>query len=238
MHFARLLSPCLVVTTLLAGCLPDSKNIGDTLGGDSDSTATSAATTDDPTPSTSVSESQTGDDGGETLATTGDDSHGTTGAVSHSTTGEETTGTTAVDTTGTTADDTTGTTVDPGEFERFNVRSVAGLCPPEADCDGFVELLSTRILRVEKVGDLGNPVTEVEISAEDFALALEVFTDPALVAVLDSPEPLCNPPSDVFETMELELGGTLHDATTTFCDDPPLQAARQEAVALREKYVP
>jgi hypothetical protein len=237
MHFGRLLAPCLVVTTLLAGCLPDSKNIGDTLGGDSDSTATSAASTDDPTPSTSVSEGQTGDDGGETLATTGDDSDGTTGAVSHSTTGEGTTGTTAVDTTGTTAVDTTGA-VDPGEFERFNVRSVAGLCPPEADCDGFVELLSTRILRVERVGDLGNPVTEVEISAEDFALALEVFTDPALAAVLDSPEPLCNPPSDVFESMELELGGTLHDATTTFCDHPPLQAARQEAVALREKYVP
>ncbi|PCC75025.1 hypothetical protein SAMN02745121_03769 [Nannocystis exedens] len=236
MHFRSLLLPCLALSTLVYACTPDSKNIGDTLETDSDSTATSGDETGDPpvtasTPSTS--------DGTSGASSTGDDDSASDPSVS-GTSGASSTGDddSASDpsVSGTSGpDETTGASEG---FERFTLRSVSGLCPPESDCDGFVELLSTGLLRVEKVGDLGNPVTEVEIDTEDFALALEVFTDPALIEVLDSPDPLCDPPTDMFEEMELELDGTLHEATTTVCPQAPLQAAREAAEELRLKYVP
>ncbi|WP_434427431.1 hypothetical protein [Nannocystis pusilla] len=56
--------------------------------------------------------------------------------------------------------------------------------------------------------------------------------------MLDSPDPLCDPPTDIFEQMEVVLDGTQHDATTTTCSQAPLQAARKAAEELRLKYVP
>ncbi|MBZ5711811.1 hypothetical protein [Nannocystis pusilla] len=200
-----------------------------------------------------------GDDkGGDTEATTGIGSttttDPTTGTGSTTTTDPTTTGTadgsasdgqtdTGTDLTGTdpTGTDPTGTGttgVDTSQFERFTVRDAAGPCPPNADCDGFIELLGTRVLRVEKFGELDNPVTEVEIDEDDFLAAVAVFTAPELVNTLDGPDPLCNPPSDVFESMELVLDGALHDAMTTACDLPPLVAAREMADALVMEYVP
>jgi hypothetical protein len=243
MHFRSLLLPCILTTALLQACTPDSKNIGETATTDDESTlgsetGTHSAGTDDPLPSTSEGTTSTTADvtAAESVSTTSEQSAG----ESFSTTSEQTDGNTSTTADesashSTTSEETAGP--DP-QFERFLLKSVSGLCPPETDCDGFVELLSTRTLRVEKIGDLGNPVTEVQIDEDDYAAAVAVFADPALVEVLDSPEPLCVPPTDIFEQMELELDGTLHDATTTTCPQPPLQAARDAAEALRLEYVP
>lgn len=140
----------------------------------------------------------------------------------------------------TTAPDTSGTstTGEPVAFDLFRKSNAAGPCPPDSDCDGFVELLASGTLRVEKFGDVGNPVTEIDISPEDFAAAVAVFTDPALLAILDGPDPACNPPTDIFEQMLLKIDGADHDAATTLCDQPPIAAARAKANELADKYVP
>jgi hypothetical protein len=241
MQFRRLLFPYLVTLALIPGCTPDSKDIGETLTTAGDSTGPAGDSTGpDSTDGTSAgATTSTTSTGGHSGTTGTDETTGTTGT-------DETTGTTGTDETtgdhGTTgADSSTGleeTTGEPAQFDRFTLKKAAGPCPPESDCDGFVELLSTGTLRVEKFGDVGDAVTEVEISAEDLEAAVAVFADPALVAVLDGPDPLCDPPPDVFESMELVLDGELHDATTTICPQPPLQAARDAADALRSKYVP
>ncbi|MCY1005460.1 hypothetical protein OV079_07720 [Nannocystis pusilla] len=234
MHFRALLLPYLALSTLVFGCTPDSKNIGDTLETDSDATAATGdetegqSSTDGVTPSTSAP-GTTGDDpsasdpsvsGTSGVGTTGDDPSASDPSVS-----------------GTSGPDTETTGGSTG-FDRFTLYTAAGPCPPRADCDGFVELTGTGILRVEKFGDVGNPVLEVEIEATDFAQALEVFADPALLEVLDSPDPLCDPPTDILEQMEVVVNGTLHDAATTTCSQVPLQAARKVAEELRLKYAP
>ncbi|MCY0994382.1 hypothetical protein OV203_45070 [Nannocystis sp. ILAH1] len=234
MHLRRLLLPYLALSTLVFGCTPDSKNIGDTLETDSDSTATAGdetegqSSTGDVTPSTSAA-TLTGDDpsasdpsvsGTSGVSTTGDDPGDSDPSVS-----------------GTSGPDPETTGANTG-FDRFTLRTAAGPCPPRADCDGFVELTGAGILRVEKFGEVGNPVLEVEIEGADFAQALQVFADPALVEVLDSPDPLCDPPTDIFEQMEVELDGTIHEAATTTCSQAPLQAARKAAEELRLKYAP
>lgn len=201
------------LTVLLSAPACGDKGDDSASDGGSSGAATSAASTDAATTDagTSATADATGTGGGST------------GAV---TTGADTTG----------AGSTMG--IDVSGFERFRLFEGAGPCPADQDCDGFVELLSTMTLRVEKFGDVGNPVTEVVISAADYEAAVQVFADPALVALLDGPDPLCNPPTDIFESMELEIDGIAHDAATTFCDQPELVAARETAVALQMQYVP
>lgn len=135
-----------------------------------------------------------------------------------------------------TEDPTTG--VDLGDFERFLISTGAGPCGPEEDCDGFVELLAGGTLRVERFGDVSDEVIESQITAEDYDAAVLVFLDPALLDLLDAPGPLCEPPTDVGETMRVEEGGASHEASTTTCPQPPIAAAREVAVALRDKYAP
>ena len=201
-----------------------------------------------------------GDDGksdASSESSVGETTASTTGSASASTTGDTPTTGTSGSASGTSSGDTptgtgdTGTTsVDPGtssgesstgevtDFERFRLDRAAGPCPPDTDCDGFTELLGTRLLRVSPFGEVGDPVTEVEISAEDFAAAVQVFAAPELLALLDGPDPLCNAPSDIFETMLVEVGGSSHDADTVFCDQAPLGAARDMAEMLAMKYAP
>lgn len=163
---------------------------------------------------------------------------GTMGMTGTGTTGVPTTGATA----GSTGDEGTGTGTTTGGnvsgFERFMMSSAAGPCPPNEDCDGFVELLASGMLRVETFGDVTNTVKEVEISAEDFAAAVPVFADPALVALLGGADPVCDPPTDIFESMLVEIDGVTHDASTTACEQPPIVAARKLANDLRMQYVP
>jgi hypothetical protein len=216
-------APLLAVFVFAMAC-------GDDKGGGTEDSTGSA--TSEPGTGTGTSDDSTS----ATEATTSGSETGTGTGTSPTTGGSET------GTSPTTGGSETGTSATTGvlepNFERFTLKSAAGPCPPNSDCDGFVELLANRMLRVEKFGDVGNPVTEIEISEEDFAGAAGVFDAPELVALLDGPDPVCNPPTDIFESMEVVLDGQLHDAATTACDDAPLVAARELAMALQTKYVP
>ena len=209
---------------------------GDSDGKTSGDSSTTAATTTATTATTAATDDSTATTVEPTTGSTTSTTTSTTGTTSQtSSTGEPTT--TGTSTATDTAADT-GTTAADLSFERFRLARAAGPCPPNSDCDGFVELLASRTLRLEKFGEIGNPVSEAEISEQDLAAAALVFTDPALIALLDSPEPLCNPPTDIFEGMELEVDGVLHDATTTTCDQAPLVAARDMANMLVQTYLP
>lgn len=207
-------------------------------GDDGKSDASSESSAGETTASAGTSAGVTGTGTGDTPTT------GTSGGASDSASGTSTgdtptgtgdSGTSTVDPGSSSGDPSTGEVTD---FERFRIDRAAGPCPPDTDCDGFTELLGTRLLRVSPFGEVGDPVTEVEISAEDFTAAVQVFAAPELLALLDGPDPLCNAPRDVFETMLVEVGGSSHDAETVFCDQAPLGAARDMAEMLATKYAP
>ena len=208
---------------------------GDTSGGStgtSTGAATTAPTSDPGTSSTSTSDATddtSGDTTGDPTTGTGDTTTGT-----GDTTGSATDATTTVPTTG---DATTGG-VDVAGFERFVLSRAAGPCAPDADCDGFTELLAPGTLRFEPFGEPGDPAVEVEISEEDFVAAAAVFADPALIELLAQKGPLCDPPTDVFESMLVQVDGVVVEHDTTTCEHPPLVAARATAEELVAKYVP
>lgn len=186
-----------------------------------------------------------GTSGADTTATSGTSDTGTSDTPTStsgptSSTGMTSTPSTSAGETGTSTstggDSTTGGVL-PG-FERYKLTSAAGPCPPDMDCSGFVELLAAGTLRVEPFGVVGDPVTEVQISADDFTAAVQMFAAAELVALLDAPDPLCNAPSDIFEAMLVEIDGGSHDADTAFCDQAPLVAARDMANMLAMKYAP
>lgn len=185
---------------------------------------------------TSATDSDSDSDASSSDATTtgaATDASATAGPTTDASTSTTTptTGASATDTDPTTGGDITG-------FERFKLDMAAGPCPPDSDCDGFIELLASRTLRVESFGEVGNPVLEAEVSEEDFMAAALVFADPELTALLDGPDPVCDPPTDIFEAMLVEIDGASHDASTTFCDQPAVAAARDRANALAMKYFP
>jgi hypothetical protein len=205
------LLPLLVVT--LAAC-------GD------DAADGSTGTTGNSTTGTADTGTSAGSSSGSTGATSSETSGGTSGS-------DTTTGSTGADTT-----DGGSTTGEVGTFERFRLDSAAGPCPPETDCDGFIELLADGTLRVETFGDVDDTVVEAAISDTDLSDAVTVFSDPALLALLDGPDPACEPPSDIFESMTAVVDGVTHDVGTTFCDQAPISAARQTAMDLAQTYVP
>lgn len=217
---------------VLVAALACGKDTGDT---DTDAASTGPSTdpsTDPVTDPATTDTAGTSTGAGTEPPTTGDSATGDTGSTAPDPT---TSGTT--DSGDATTDGTT-TGVDLPAFERFRQSRAAGPCPPEGDCDGFFELLASRTLRFEPFGEVGDPVIEVEISEEDFAAAVLVFTDAELLALLDAPDPLCDPPTDIFEDMLVEVDGVTHDATTTTCDQPPLFDAREMIDALLAEYVP
>lgn len=176
------------------------------------------------------------DDGASASGTGGASSTGDGSATAGSTGDGSATGTGGA----TTEEVTTGAgstgTIDPGAFDSFRVYFAAGPCPLEEDCEGFTELLADKTLRVDKFG--GISVAEVVISDADFDAARLVFADAGLVALLDGPQPVCDPPTDIFESMEVVLSGTSHQNSTTLCDQAPIAAARDMADSLQQKYVP
>lgn len=201
-------------------------SIGPTSGDPDTTTAPTTGASTGTSGATSGGVSEGDDTTGETTATP------TTGDAD--TTTSSSTTTTADDTT-TTADTTTGVALG---FNRFLMNRAAGPCPPDADCDGFIELLAPGTLRVEKFGDVGDPVTEVQISPEDFDAAAVVFADPELFALLAQDDIICDPPTDIFEDMLVDIDGNVATNSTTACDNPPVAAARAKANELAAKYVP
>lgn len=233
-----------MMTSLVLACGGgDGKTSGSSDGSAAEASAssTSTASASDTGAATEPGTGDTPTGGGGTGTGTGTGDDTTTGMSTMATSGTtgvtETTSTTAVDPdTGTAEAGTTSETL--AGFERFKLSRAAGPCPPNMDCDGFIELLADRTLRVEPFGEQGDPVTEVEISEADMMDAIQVFAAVALIQLLDSPEPLCNAPRDVFESMEVVIDGGTHDADTAFCDQAPLGAARDMANMLAMKYAP
>lgn len=215
----------LAAAACLVACTPKTEEVGelDDTAADSDGSAsatggdTATATTTDPTATSSGS--ATSGDSTSTTATGGE-------------TGTDTGGETGTDT------DATTTGIDVGEFERFRFDTAAGPCPPGSDCDGYVELLADGTLNVEVFGDVTNTVQTAQVSAQDLADAAAVFTDPALVVLLDAADPPCKPPTDIFENMLLEADGITYDNSVTGCDDAAILSARTMAMQLQDTYVP
>ncbi len=125
-----------------------------------------------------------------------------------------------------------------GAFESFRRTSSAGPCPADSDCSGFVELDADGTLLFDRFDELPVMVHEAQVTAEERDHAIDALTAAALVTLLDLGEPPCTPPSDVFESMTLEAGGSEHRNDVTFCDDPPLVAARAALDQLTQAYFP
>jgi hypothetical protein len=124
------------------------------------------------------------------------------------------------------------------DFESFTRSWGAGPCIPEEDCAAFIELRADRTLRYDRFGETPVVVHEATVTAEELAGAIEVLTDPQLVALLDLDQPPCEPPTDIGESMTLVARGVEHSNSTTVCSDPPLVAARETLQALVDTYWP
>lgn len=123
-------------------------------------------------------------------------------------------------------------------FESFRLTQSFGPCRPESDCVGYIDLDKTgRLLRDDFSGAdaLGGPA---HVTPAELAGAIAVFTDPALVQLLDASSPPCVPPHDIFERMTLVTGGVSHENGTTMCDNAPVKAARDLIYQLGDKYLP
>ncbi len=125
----------------------------------------------------------------------------------------------------------------PAEFVRFRI-STNGFCPPDADCNGFIELHADGTLNVDRTGEPGGAVHSAQVSESDVLAAVDVLTADALIALLTVDEPPCEAPTDIFESMTLESPEKTWSNSTTFCDDAPLVAARQVMRDLSEAYLP
>jgi len=123
-------------------------------------------------------------------------------------------------------------------FERFRI-STGGFCPPEYDCSGFVELTADGTLRVDRVQEFPIAVHEATVSAGDLQSAIDVVTLHRLIELLASEDELCDMPSGVHEYMSITLSdGIEHGASTTFCDQPELESAREIMAELARTYLP
>jgi hypothetical protein len=129
-----------------------------------------------------------------------------------------------------------GTTA--GGFESFRLTQSFGPCPPGSDCVGYIDLDKNGKLLRDPVSSPGVSVGSANVTSAELASAVAVFTDPALVELLDASSPPCVPPTDIFETMKLVVGGVTHQNTTTICNNASVKAARDLIYQLGNKYLP
>lgn len=132
---------------------------------------------------------------------------------------------------------------EPEPFESFRMTWGAGPCPPNGDCAGSIELLANGTLRLDTPcsGHLACdgliPGTyEAVVSAEDLDAAIAALTAPDLVNLLDGPRPVCEPPTDIYESFAVVLDDVEHSNETTTCEAAPLQRARDALSALVQEY--
>jgi len=121
-------------------------------------------------------------------------------------------------------------------FETFTQSYGGGLCLPEGDCRAFTELRADGLLRLDRWDEFGGPIHEAQVSAEDLAAAVAVFTAPTLVDFLaEDPLARCGTVDSV-EVIELVLTNGSRGGVTTLCEDAPLQAARAKLWELAATY--
>ena len=124
-----------------------------------------------------------------------------------------------------------------GGFERFLYNAGGGLCPPNSDCSTSTELLASGLLRHDCMGQVPVVVHEAMVPPGDRDSVIAVLTDPALVALLDQPNPPCQPPTDVSESMALFFGGKTHKNSVTLCQQQPIVTARNALAKLVARYL-
>ena len=125
--------------------------------------------------------------------------------------------------------------VDP-TFESVAQSYGGGLCLPEGDCQAFTELRADGLLRLDRWDEFGGPIHEAQVSAEDLAAAVAVFTAPGLVDFLaEDPLARCGTVDSV-EVIEPVLMDGSRGGVTTLCKDAPLQAARAKLWELAATY--
>ncbi|HXU83984.1 MAG TPA: hypothetical protein VN914_21465 [Polyangia bacterium] len=124
-----------------------------------------------------------------------------------------------------------------GAFESFVDGGGSGPCPPNSDCSWSTELQASGLLRHDCSGQFPMAVHEAMVPAAERDATIAVLTDPALVSLLDLGKPPCQPPTDVGETMTLTAGGKKHSNSVTFCQQPPIENARQALNKLVQKYL-
>jgi hypothetical protein len=132
---------------------------------------------------------------------------------------------------------------EPEEFESFRMTWGSGPCPPNGDCEGSIELLADGTLRLDTPcgGQLACdgliPGTyEAVVSAEDLEAAIEALTAPDLIELLDGARPVCEPPTDIFESVAVVIGDDEYSNETTTCEDTPLERARNAMSELVKEY--
>ncbi|GAB4533861.1 MAG: hypothetical protein Tsb0020_49620 [Haliangiales bacterium] len=119
------------------------------------------------------------------------------------------------------------------EFEQFRIDWGWGLCIPEDDCTGFVELSSDGALRLNTpciegidCSGLSEGDYQAVISAADLDAARAKLTSAALIDILASQDAPCSPVADLSERMALTLEVEAYENITTLCDSPPIAASR------------
>ena len=113
-----------------------------------------------------------------------------------------------------------------GAFESFRLTQSYGPCPPESDCMGYIDLDKTGQLRRDPTSSVGAPVGSASVTPVELSSAIAVFTDPALVTLLDASSPPCVPPTDIFESMKLVVGGRHRTRTAPPCATTPQSRPR------------
>jgi hypothetical protein len=130
-----------------------------------------------------------------------------------------------------------------GQFESFRMSWGAGPCPPGGDCEGSIELLADGSLRLDTpcsghlaCDGLIPGIHEAEVSAADLDATIAVLTAPDLLDLLDGPRPVCEPPTDIYESLAVVVDGVEHSNETTTCTALPLQRARDALSDLVNAY--
>lgn len=130
-----------------------------------------------------------------------------------------------------------------GQFDSFRMTWGSGPCPPNSDCEGSIELLADGTLRLDTpcsgflaCDGLLPGTYEAVVSYDDLDAAIAALTAPDLIELLDGVRPVCQPPTDIYESFAVVIDDVEHGNETTTCDAEPLQRARDELSELVEKY--
>lgn len=125
------------------------------------------------------------------------------------------------------------------QFQRFKYSFGGGPCVPGADCSGFIELASDGTLRSDKSGELpGDTVYTTKVTQAELDAAIPVLTNAGLVELLDRQGQICQPPTDAFEEMTLNMDQKVHSHETTSCSDQPIADAQKVLIDLATRYFP
>ena len=125
-----------------------------------------------------------------------------------------------------------------GEFQRFFVSGNDLNCPDLAkgDCASSLELMADGTLRINPWGKPGTDLVEVRLKPAGMAAALKTLGDPALITLL-SKSKACSESKDS-ETMWLQIGSRKRKASTGYCNQAALLAARATLTRLMTEHFP